>query len=221
VQAQEDERARIAADVHDDSVQVLAALEIRLGMLRNQTEQAAPQLLASTDASLETARAATGRLRELLFDLEAPARGTDLASALESAAAHVFEDLDVACRVEGDRGADLPESLRITAYRIAKEALVNVRKHARAHHVVVDVARDDDGLLLTIDDDGLGIDADAVVARPGHLGLTSMRDRATIAGGWFEVGPRALGGTRVRVRLPFRPQDAGARPGEPGSAVPT
>ncbi len=212
VEAQEDERARIAADVHDDSVQILAALELRLSMLRKKAEAIAPELVGAADTSLTTVREATVRLRELLFDLESPAQSTDLVTALESAAVHVFEGLDVAVDVLGDRRLVLPEPTRITAYRITKEALVNARKHAGARQVRVEVTRERDGVLVTVDDDGVGFDADEVEVRPGHLGLRSMRDRATVAGGWLVTGARPGRGTRVRLWLPER---AGWAPVEP------
>ena len=204
VQAQEEERARIAADVHDDSVQILAALELRLWMVRTQAEQLAPQLVETVDSSLATLSQATARLRELLFNLERPAQSTDLASAIDDAAAHVFEGLGIRVEVQGDRSIDLPEGARITAYRIAKEALVNVRKHAQARHVVVGLKRERQGVLVTIDDDGVGIGTEPIRGRPGHRGLSSMRDRATVAGGEFNVAPRPEGGTRMSLWLPER-----------------
>ena len=216
VEAQEDERARIAADVHDDSVQILAALELRLSLLRKKAEAVAPDLADTAATSLTTVREATVRLRELLFDLESPAQSTDLVTAIESAAVHVFEGLDVAVDVLGDRRLVVPETMRITAYRIAKEALVNARKHAGAHHVRVEVERERDGVLVTVDDDGVGFEPDEVEERPGHLGLRSMRDRATVAGGWLVAGPRPGRGTRIRLWLPER---AGWTPPESDGAA--
>ncbi len=92
VQAQEDERGRIAADVHDDSVQALAAVELRLGLLRRRLAERAPDLVESVDQMAETVETATDRLRHLLFDLDSPALRDDLAGALDQAASYVFED---------------------------------------------------------------------------------------------------------------------------------
>jgi signal transduction histidine kinase len=207
VEAQEDERAIIAAGVHDDHVQILAALEMRLSLLRNKAEQSAPSLLEATDVSLATVREATVRLRELLFDLESPAPGTNLSLAIESAASHVFEHSNVQFSVTGDDTDGLPESTRITAYRIAKEALVNVRKHAHAHRALVHLEHQHDGVLLTIDDDGIGVDSGDIVRQPGHLGLSSMRDRATVAGGSLDLQRLPSHGTRVTVWLPEHPRE--------------
>ena len=134
VQAQEDERARIAADVHDDSVQALAAVELRLGLLRRRLSTRAPDLLQGIDEMTDTVGTATERLRHLLFDLDSPALHDDLAGALDQAASYVFGD-QLAWGVVGDRDVDLPQGLRVTAYRIAKEAMVNAHKHAGADRV--------------------------------------------------------------------------------------
>jgi signal transduction histidine kinase len=201
VQAQEDERARIAGDVHDDSVQVLAAVEIRLGLLRRQLEEVDPGAAEKVDPVHEVVAGAIERLRHLLFDLESPALESNLGSALDQAASFVLGD-EVRWWFTGDHDLELPPELRVTAYRIAKEAMNNVVKHAGAHEVVIDLRSTDDGIQLTLDDNGRGFDPDGVPDLPGHLGLPGMRDRATIAGGGLEVGPRPGGGTRVRLWLP-------------------
>ena len=201
VQAQEDERARIAADVHDDSVQALAAVELRLGLLRRQLDDSPPSLLGTAETLSETVSEAIGRLRTLLFDLESPAVGTDLATALGVAAENTFEDRLV-WSIVGATDLDVPEGQRVTAYRIAKEAMANVVKHADARAVVVTLARDGHGFEVVVEDDGRGFDPSTVEARPGHLGIPAMADRATIAGGRLELERRGEGGTRVRLWLP-------------------
>ncbi len=209
VQAQEDERARIAGDVHDDSVQALAAVELRLGLLRRRLSTRAPELLQGIDEMTDTVGTATERLRHLLFDLDSPALHDDLAGALDQAASYVFGD-ELAWGVVGDRDADLPQGLRVTAYRITKEAMVNAHKHAGADHVVVEIGRLQGGVEVRITDDGRGIRPDDLQDRPGHLGITSMRDRAAVAGGWLRFGSSPKGGTVVRLWLPDQPasQDA-------------
>lgn len=202
VQAQEDERSRIAADVHDDSVQVMAAVDLRLGLLRRRLEEKAPDSLETLDALHDTVVAATDRLRNLLFDLESPARRTQLAEALAEAAENVFHGTDVRWELIGDTSLDLPEAERVTAYRIAKEALVNVRKHAGARYVEIELGAAADGVALAIRDDGRGIEDDAARGRPGHLGLSSISDRAAMVGGRVEVRRRDEGGTEVLVVLP-------------------
>ena len=205
VQAQEDERSRIAADVHDDSVQALAAVDLRLGLLRTRLARRDPELAADLapelDKVVSTVSGATTRLRNLLFDLESPARRTTLAVSLGEAADFVFGGTDVAWTVEGDTAIDLPEHHRVTAYRIAKEAMVNARKHADADAVTITITRTDEHVVVSVRDDGRGIDPAEVRDRPGHLGIGAMRDRASIAGGVLEVSAHPEGGTEVRLTL--------------------
>lgn len=201
VQAQEDERARIAADVHDDSVQALAAVELRLGLLRRRLAGADPALVESAQTLAETVSGAIGRLRALLFDLESPAVESDLVTALAIAAEHTLVDR-VRWRIAGDTEADLPRAQRVTAYRIAREAMANVVRHADAQAVEIRVSRHGDGVEVAVDDDGRGFDPATVEPRPGHLGIPAMADRATVAGGRLSVERRAEGGTRIRLWLP-------------------
>lgn len=198
VAAQETERSRIAADVHDDSVQALAAVELRLLLLRKEIQARADELLPAVDEVRTTVAKATERLRHLLFDLESPAKLTDLPSALSEAAAFVFADGEVRWRLDSDPGVDLPTETRVVAYRIVQEAMVNARKHATASQVVVTVRERHGGVEIEVIDDGRGFDPDRVDNRPGHLGLAGMRERAAIVGGELDVGPATGGGTRVR-----------------------
>ncbi len=204
VQAQEDERARIAADVHDDSVQALAAVELRLGLLRRQLADAPHEQLETAETLSATVSEAIGRLRALLFDLESPAVETDLASALEVAAENTFED-HLRWRVTGDLHLDLPPGQRVTAYRIAREAMANVVRHADARTVEIRLGRSDGGIEVVVEDDGRGFDPATVEPRPGHLGIPAMADRATIAGGHLDIERRDEGGMRVTLWLPTAP----------------
>lgn len=204
VEAQDDERARIAADVHDDSIQALAAVDLRLGALRNRLRDRAPDEAAGVATVMDAVHGAGVRLRSLLFELETPVLDATLADGLRDAAAHVFEDSDVAWSVEERRQADLPQQVRVSAYRIAREALVNARKHARARSVTVTVDSTPRGVEVRVVDDGVGTNRTAS-ARSGrrHSGVVAMRDRALASGGWWrsEPGPGGVG-TAVSFSLP-------------------
>lgn len=213
VEAQETERAKIAGDVHDDPVQALAAVDLRLGLLRRRIQEQAPQLLDVVGAVQETVAAANDRLRALLFDLEAPELDRGLAPALERTAEEMFRDSGVAVSVLGDAETPADTGSRTVAYRIAREALMNARKHASARHVWVTVRGRDGGLAVDVADDGVGFVAGPVRSAPGHHGVTGMRDRASIAGGRVDFADRPGGGALVRIWLPgVHPPDAEARP---------
>ncbi len=205
VLAQEDERSRIAADVHDDSVQAIAAVDLTLGMLRRQLRDSDPSVLRSVTSAHDSVTGAATRLRHLLFDLESPAQHARLGAALHEAAGFVFEDGPESWQVTGDTGVDLPHAQRVTAYRVAKEALVNVRKHAGADHVEIRLEDRADGVYVAVRDDGCGADAGALRQRPGHLGLAAMRDRAAVAGGRLHVTSAPGEGTEVALWIPHQP----------------
>lgn len=210
VKAQEDERSRIAGDVHDDSVQVLAAVSLRLGLLRRHIAMQAPSMTDDVVTLQDIVAIATERLRNLLFDLESLPQGVSLAAAVQEAADFVFSGTDVEVSVVGETDLPVPGAERVTIHRVVKEALANARKHAGAANVVVELTVADGHAVVTVDDDGRGIEEDEDRDRPGHLGLAGMRDRAQVAGASFEVGRRVEGGTRVRLRLPLSRVGAGA-----------
>ena len=204
VEIQDDERARIAADVHDDSLQALAAVDLRLGALRNRLRRRAPEEAAGVETVMDAVHGASVRLRHLLFELETPVLDASLTDGLRDAAAQVFEDGDVAWSVEERGQAPLPQQVRVSAYRIAREAMVNARKHARARHVTVTVDATGRGVQVHVVDDGSGVDP-AASAHSGrrHSGVVAMRDRALASGGWWRSRPGPGGvGTAVSFSLP-------------------
>ncbi len=208
VDAQEAERTRIAADVHDDQVQVCAAVDLRLGLLRRQVRERAPELVGGLDVLQATVSGATGRLRALLFDLEPPDLERGLTAALYRAADEIFEGTEIRWDVRGDQEPDEPDTTRTIAYRIAKEAMINARKHAEAAHVAITVAGREGGLEVCVADDGVGLGFEPVDPSPGHRGLVGMQDRAAVAGGECTVSTGEAGGTVVTVWLPGPPPSA-------------
>lgn len=201
VEAQDAERARIAADVHDDSVQALAAVDLRLGLMRRRLSASNPDLLPLLEVLQTSVSAATDRLRALLFDLEPPDLSDGLAPAVGRAAEEIFGDSGIRWTVLPGIEPAVPQYTRAIACRIAKEALNNVRKHARAQEVQIALIPADGGLEVTVSDDGVGIGHQATSA-PGHRGLLTMQDRATVAGGRLSVRNRPGSGTVVTLWLP-------------------
>lgn len=204
VDAQEAERARIAADVHDDPVQVMAAVDLQLGLVQRQLETAAApeDTRALLDQMRSTVSEANDRLRYLLFDLDSPAQREDVETALGEAAAYVLQDTvrwDVRC----EPGLELDETARVLVYRIAKEAMVNVRKHAQASRVHVHVCRREGGIEVVVTDDGVGLPPQHFAPRPGHRGVSDMRDRAAIAGGSVTLTNGAERGAVMRLWIPL------------------
>jgi signal transduction histidine kinase len=162
----------------------------------------APQLVDVLDPVQQSVARANERLRELLFDLEAPDVERGLGPALRRAADEIFHHDGVEVRIVADDEPRVDASLRTVAYRITREALINVRKHADARHVLVHVASRDGGLSVDVADDGVGLGAVPPRSAPGHHGVTGMRDRASVAGGEVRFTDRPEGGTLVSLWLP-------------------
>lgn len=203
VQAQELERRRIAWDVHDDSIQAMVAVGMRLQLLADQVGEPYARALAELDGSVSEA---VSRLRNLTFRLQPP--GIDRHGLAESLAQHLDEVVAGSWGLEPSLVYDLekepaPETA-ITLFRIVQEALLNVHKHARARTVKVSVTNEDRGLLTRVSDDGTGHSA-ILHKLPEHFGLLEMRERAETAGGWWTLRSEPGSGTTVEFWLPDLP----------------
>jgi PAS domain S-box-containing protein len=193
------ERARLASDIHDDPIQLLTASHMRLESMIQPAGAIDREALRQIGTTLQDA---IGRLRRLVFELRPPGETGGLAAGLRI----VLGDMHEASGIEwsiGDNIQDIPgDEVQAIAYRIAREALANVRAHAEAQHVTVQLESQDDGILVIVRDDGVGFEEAAVGVQPGHLGLLTMRERAELAGGWCRVTPEPGGGTAVTFWLP-------------------
>lgn len=203
VEAQERERRRIADDVHDDSVQVLSAVLLGLHQIRSHV--ASPQAIALVDRLEEDVQLATRRLRWLIFDLQPRMLESDgLVAALRSYLAVLSEETGISVELVAEAlEAEPPSRTKTILYRIIQEALANARKHSRARRVRVSIASEDGGFVTTVADDGVGLDR-AAKAGAMHVGLGVMRERAEMAGGWFELDA-AGAGTTIRFWVPGQP----------------
>ena len=206
VLAAEVERRRLAEDLHDGPVQQLSALALRLGVLAMQSGE--PALSARATEAEEVVRATVTGLRSLMFELVPPDLDRNgLARAIKGTADVVLVDAGVQVDVH-DELVDAPDlAVQTVAYRIAQEALTNVRNHAQASEVVIDLRDADGGIRLEISDNGEGVSAARLLdSQPGHLGLESVRRRAAEVGGWCKVESEVGKGTRVLAWLPGTPQ---------------
>jgi PAS domain S-box-containing protein len=205
VWAQEEERRRIAGEVHDDAIQTIAAARLMLTTFRDQLGDDRQRRLL--DHLEEAVSSSLRRLRTLVFDLR-PAQLDDdgLAAALREYLAETARQGGFVAELRDELVREPPAEVRVIAYRICQEALTNVRVHARAGRVEVRLEETQGGLLVSVADDGVGFDPDRARAapRPGHLGLTSMSERATMADGWWRVDSQPGHGTTVRFWLPTK-----------------
>jgi signal transduction histidine kinase len=200
LQLQEGERGRIAAALHDDPIQVMAAISMRLGALHERLEADSKEQVAELRKEVLEG---IDRLRELVFELEPlTLRTQGLEAAVRAYLERVSSDeLDYILETRIERE---PEgATRTLLYRIASEALANVRKHSEATRVSVLLGERDGAWLLRVTDNGRGFDpAKEIRVRPGHLGLAAVRERLQMAGGSLAVQSTPGEGTTVEVRVP-------------------
>ena len=201
-QAQEQERGRIASDIHDDSIQAMTAVGIRLESLRRRLTD--PEQLRVLEELEETVVLSIARLRHLLFELRPPVLDREgLAPALRVYLEELSKEAGVAYRIDNGLVAEPPEDTRRILYRIAQEALTNVRKHARARRVLVVLKEEERGFRILVRDDGQGFSMEGPEEQAlGHLGFTAMRERAELAGGWWRISSSPGRGTTVEFWLP-------------------
>lgn len=216
VAAQDDERRRLERDLHDGIQQNVVALIAGLRLARNRLERGAldPDELASLQ---EQARETLSDLREIAHGIAPPVLGdSGLVAAVESRVARFPIPLEVIAD-PATRQARLDPALEAAAYYVVQESLTNVAKHASARRARVTIGLDASALLVEIQDDGHGFDAD----RPGFPGgLTNIRDRIEAAGGRLTV--RSGGsGTVVSSSFPLTTPSppAAARSPEPIASV--
>jgi PAS domain S-box-containing protein len=205
VMAQEDERRRIAREMHDQFGQQLTALILKLGMLKEDCGEQ-KRLCEQVDALEEVARQLDWDVDFLVWELRPTALDDlGLQDALSNYAQNWSQHVGVPVDVHtGGMGkVRLTSEIEITLYRIAQEALNNVAKHARAASASILLERHTDTISLIVEDDGIGFEADNTSAgNDKGLGLVGIRERAALVGGTVEIESHPGDGTTVYVRIP-------------------
>jgi len=234
MEARERERTRWAREIHDETVQGLGALRLKLANARDlDTDQrsASEALSSAVDAVLEGLGEEIDGLRHLITELR-PAALDDLglAAALEALARRMqaIDGLDV--QTEIDLGPDHDDTRRLdpelesTIYRVVQEALTNVSRHAGANRAVVSVTEREGVVRASVTDDGKGLpEADRLGPRgdglEGGFGMSGMRERAERVGGELELVPAPTKGTVMRLTVPLAGRPSAAALEEAASRV--
>jgi signal transduction histidine kinase len=207
LRAEEDAKAQLASDLHDDTIQVMVAAQMAVERLEralsNGDAQRTGQALA---AARETLEEATERARHLMFQL----RPAVLAErGLGAAAEALLEDAASASGFEYELTATVgryPRPLENLCYRVLQEAIANVRKHARARAVTVTLLQEGSEITCVIADDGVGFDLAGALDRNRmrlHLGLESIRERVSVAGGTLDIRTAPGEGATFTVTFPL------------------
>ena len=201
--ARVEERARLAREIHDTLAQGLTAialhLEGALHHLASNPEEAHQRL----ERALQTTRESLEEARRSVLDLrEAPLAGKPLAAALRSLSQGFTSETGVRVRVRAEGEQELPLRVEAELFRIAQEALANIRQHANASEVVIKLERTPKGMRLLVRDNGSGFDPRAVGA--DRQGIVGMRERARLLGGKLQVTSRQRppSGTTIIATVP-------------------
>jgi signal transduction histidine kinase len=196
--AVDEERKRIALELHDTVSQDLTSIVLQL----ESAGQNVNQHSEIVEGILQTARRGLAEMRYALWDLYPEELGRlDLGGAIERLSKDVATGtpLNVQCSVNG-LIRRLPPNVEKNLLRISQEALFNVVKHAKAHEVSIELLLDEQRAELSVKDDGQGFQADSI---PAGFGLQTMHDRATLLGGDFHICSECGHGTEIRASIPI------------------
>ncbi|WP_158637285.1 PAS domain-containing sensor histidine kinase [Lacibacter cauensis] len=207
----EEERTTIAREIHDELGQQLTVFKINLAWLKSLPKDADAEFENLTTEMLALSDSMIHSVRRIAHDLRPPAlEDLGLAEALRiyseefemrsGVSIHFYSELDQ---------LELPEDTGKAFYRIFQESLTNVARYANATHVEALLDLEDDEIILSVSDNGIGFDIDSVT-RKKTLGIIGMRERALITGGKFEINSKPNCGTTVLVRAPlYQEADSG------------
>jgi len=202
------ERARIAGALHDDTLQVLTAAGLSLDGVARRLQRGEAEGAEDTVRQVrDMIQGASERTRRLSFDLYPTQLGDrGLGPAIDALGRQISEGEELRVEVDAPETRQ-PSEVERLAYRTIRELLVNVRKHAQATRVVISVAADTSRLHCQVADDGRGFDAATWdKARQGlHMGLDSTAERVRMSGGEFAIESQPGHGTRASFSLPIHP----------------
>jgi signal transduction histidine kinase len=204
VEAQEEERRRLARELHDGAGQTLTSLLVRLKTVEKKAEL--PQVQKDLQVMQNLVSDTIEQIRTLAHQLRPAAlEEFGLPLALESLVQDMSnrEGLTATCKCSLKR-KEIPDEIEAVLYRIAQEGLTNIVRHSHAEHLNLIVERKQQGVLMSIEDDGVGFDPTSLGVEDGkrHLGLISMRERAEILGGTLDVYTAPGKGTMIQVSIP-------------------
>jgi PAS domain S-box-containing protein len=213
LRAQENERRRIALELHDNVAQNLSSLKICCETLFDDEAGVSARLRERAAALAEMLQQCIGSVRDMSYALCPPGlEQLGLVQALEQFCREIEHDagVPVELTVAGMEGVRLGRDAEINLYRLVQEALRNAVRHARADRVTVKLVASSPNLILRVEDDGQGFDVDARRAElheNRRMGLQSMEERARLLGGLFSIASKVDKGTRIFVQIPMGEHD--------------
>jgi PAS domain S-box-containing protein len=204
VLAQEDERRRLARELHDQLGQQMTALRLTLETLKSLSEER-PELHAQVEALQELTRQLDQDIAFRVWELTpAMLEEVGVAAALTEYAGNWSKRFGISAEVHMTRPADarLSRETETTIYRFAQEALNNIAKHAQAERVDIVLEHTSEHVSLIVEDNGIGFNPSDAAPSTGGFGLIGMRERASLAGADFQIESAPGNGTTVILRVP-------------------
>ncbi|TDV49053.1 multi-sensor signal transduction histidine kinase [Pseudomonas graminis] len=200
----EEEKARIAREVHDELGQMLTVLKLETSMCELAYADLDPGLRDRLNSMKRLIAQLFQLVRDVATALRPPILDAGIASAIEWQARRFEARTQIPCLVQvPDNLPSLPDATAIGLFRILQESLTNVMRHAEAHTVELSLTLSDDVLCMRIADDGKGFDLRA--ERPASFGLVGMRERVLIMGGQLHLDTLPGEGTTLRIHIPLDP----------------
>jgi signal transduction histidine kinase len=201
IRAEEEQRSRIARELHDGLGQMMTAVNIELQVLRDAAPDEVRPRVDDVRALSAQVQAEMRRISQDLRPaiLDEMGLGEAVRSLVGRMAKHAQVAIDL--KLEGQLEV-LPADSAIACYRLVQEALNNVLRHSGATHAKITLERAGDQLDVEVFDDGKGIDYDPNSVSDGHFGLMGLEERIRAIGGSFSFGRAESGGTRLKARLP-------------------
>ncbi len=200
--ARTEERARMAREIHDTLAQGLTAIGLHVEGALNLLEKDPPRARDRLQRALATTRESLEEARRSVLELRAaPLDGKPLGEALAALGRAFTSETGVRVHVQASGDPNLSPRVESELFRIAQEALANVRRHAHAHEVEVSLHADRANVRLEVRDDGRGFDPR--VRREGHHGIDGMRERARLLGGRLRIASEPGRGTKIVATAPL------------------
>lgn len=202
-----EERERIAKDLHDGIIQAIYGVALSLEDVPLMMDSEPEEASARVDRAIDSLNLTIREIRNFILGLRSELlHGADLLAGLATLAnefgATGTSEIELELAIDPEVAARIPTGLRVQLLQMAREALSNVARHARARRTRIVMQVEDRMLVLRVEDDGVGFDPNAVRS-PGHLGLANLHDRAAAFGGGISIESTLGTGTTLSIRVPI------------------
>jgi signal transduction histidine kinase/PAS domain-containing protein len=209
IRAQEDERRRVARELHDVTSQALATLAVRIEMLGSPTKKVEPKEYSDlVDETRQLLNITSKEVHSLIYALR-PSLLDDLglAAAIRSCAHNALEKSAIEAHLEvGGVERRLPQEVEIAVFRMTQEAITNIASHSRAESAYIGLEFKDKSVVVQVEDDGVGFNLEEVLSSAHEkesMGLLGMKERAELLGGKLNIDTRPNRGTKLIIEIPL------------------